>query len=66
VQLVGIYEPEGLLVERYAKEFRFSQDLVHQELAKLLDLVKPEAVLAFSSSPSISVSSKRRPRAAFT
>jgi predicted dehydrogenase len=49
VQLVGIYEPEGLLVERYAKEFRFSQDLVHQELAKLLDLVKPEAVLAFSS-----------------
>ncbi len=49
VQLVGIYEPESMLVERYAKEFRFSQDLVHQELAKLLDLVKPEAVLAFSS-----------------
>ena len=49
VQLVGIYEPDSMLVERYAKEFRFSEDLVHQELAKLLDLVKPEAVLAFSS-----------------
>ena len=49
VQLVGIYEPERLLVESYAKRFGFREDLVYRELPKLLDSVKPEAVLAFSS-----------------
>jgi predicted dehydrogenase len=47
--LVGIYEPDSDLAHRYAKRFGFSTDLIYRDLDKMLDIVKPEAVVAFGS-----------------
>jgi predicted dehydrogenase len=49
VQTMGIYEPDGDLVERYAKQFGFDRRLVHTDFESMLDAVKPEAVVAFGS-----------------
>ena len=47
VMIVGIYEPNRELAERYAKQHGFSMELVYDNLEKMLDAVKPEAVTAF-------------------
>ncbi len=49
VEVVGIYEPNKDLAQRYAKQYGFSIDLVYDNLDKMLDAVKPEACLAFCS-----------------
>jgi predicted dehydrogenase len=49
VELVGIYEPNGEIVERYAKRFGFERRLVHTDFEKMLETVKPEAIAAFGS-----------------
>ena len=49
VELVGVYEPDKELRERYAKQYGFSTSLLYDDLGKMLDAVKPEAVLAFGS-----------------
>ena len=49
VQVVGIYEPNAALVDRLAKRFGFDRRLVYTDLAKMLDDVKPEVVVAFGS-----------------
>jgi scyllo-inositol 2-dehydrogenase (NADP+) len=49
VQLVGIYEPDRDLAERYAKQYGFDRRLVHTDFESMLDSVKPEAVVAFGS-----------------
>ena len=49
VEVVGIYEPNKDLAQRYAKQYGFSLDLVYDDLGKMLDAVKPEACLAFCS-----------------
>lgn len=49
VELVGVYEPNKELRERYAKQYGFSTSLLYDDLGKMLDAVKPEAVLAFGS-----------------
>jgi predicted dehydrogenase len=49
VELVGVYEPNKELAERYAKQYGFSANLIYDDLGKMLDAVKPEAVLAFGS-----------------
>jgi predicted dehydrogenase len=49
VVLVGIYETNRELAERYSKQFGFSGRLLYNDLGKMLDSVKPEAVLAFGS-----------------
>jgi predicted dehydrogenase len=49
VQVVGIYEPDAEVVERYASRFNFDRRLVHTDLGSMLDAVKPEAVVAFGS-----------------
>lgn len=49
VELVGVYEPNKELAERYAKQYGFSNTLLYDDLGKMLDAVKPEAVLAFGS-----------------
>ena len=49
VQVVGIYEPNAELVDRLAKRYGFDRKLVYTDLAKMLDDVKPEAVVAFGS-----------------
>lgn len=47
IQLVGIYEPDRALAERYAARFGFSLALVHSDLGAMLDACQPEAVRAF-------------------
>jgi predicted dehydrogenase len=47
--LVGVYEPDSELAQRYAKRFGFSTDLIYNDLDKMLDVLKPEAAVAFGS-----------------
>ncbi|PAX07172.1 Gfo/Idh/MocA family protein [Sphingomonas lenta] len=49
VEVVGIYEPDRAVAERYVREFKLDPRLVHAELAPMLDRVRPEAVVAFGS-----------------
>ena len=48
-KLVGIYEPDRELAMRYARMYKFNPDLIYNNLEKMLDSVKPEAVVAFGS-----------------
>ena len=47
--LVGIYEPNRELALRLATTYNFSPELIYKDLGKMLDSVKPEAVVAFGS-----------------
>ena len=49
VTLVGIYEPNTSLAQRYAKQYNLSSNLFYSDLNKMLEVVKPEAVVAFGS-----------------
>ncbi len=49
IELVGIYETNRDLAEKYSKQFGFSNNLLYADLEKMLDAVKPEAVVAFGS-----------------
>jgi len=49
VILAGIYEPDNELAQRYATKYNLSTNLIYNDLAKMLDAVKPEAVVAFGS-----------------
>lgn len=49
LKLVGIYEPNRELAERYAITYQFDPALIYDDLGKMLDQVKPEAVVAFGS-----------------
>ena len=49
VELVGIYEPNAELAQRLVKQFGLSPALIYNDLDKMLDAVKPEAVAAFGS-----------------
>ena len=45
--LVGIYEPNPELVNRFMKQYKLDSKLFYSDLNKMLDQVKPEAVTAF-------------------
>src|SRR5688572_19892704 len=49
IELVGIYEPNTDLARRYAKSFGISTELFYTDMSKMLETVKPEAVVAFGS-----------------
>lgn len=49
VVVVGIWEPDRALAERYAAQFGFAPALVYSELPAMLEAVKPAAVVAFGS-----------------
>ena len=49
VTLVGIYEPNTELAQRYAENYNLNTNLFYNDLNKMLDAVKPEAVVAFGS-----------------
>jgi predicted dehydrogenase len=49
ISLVGVYETNNELTQRYARRFGFSTTLIYNDLGKMLDAVKPEAVVAFGS-----------------
>ena len=48
-QLVGVYEPNTEMAQRYAKKYGFDPKLIYKDLGQMLDQVKPEAVVAFGS-----------------
>ena len=49
LQIVGIYEPDRKLAEKYAGTFHFDTALIYNNLERMLDKIKPEAVVAFGS-----------------
>ncbi len=49
ILLVGVYEPNGELVQRYAKQYNLPSTLFYNDLSEMLDTTKPEAVVAFGS-----------------
>lgn len=49
IQLVGVYEKDTALVNRQSKRYGFSPTIIYTDLGKMLDAVKPEAVVAFGS-----------------
>jgi len=49
VQVVGIYEPNREVSERYAKRYGLSSSIFFTDLEKMLDEVKPEAVSSFGT-----------------
>jgi predicted dehydrogenase len=48
-QLVGVFEPNTELANKLSKKYGFDLKLVYNDLAKMLDKVKPEVVVAFGS-----------------
>lgn len=49
VTIVGIYEPDNELAQRYAKRYNINPEIIYNDLTKMLDAVKPEAAVAFGS-----------------
>ena len=49
VQLVGVYEPNKELVQRYVMQYGLNTNLFYTDLGKMLDELKPEVVAAFGS-----------------
>jgi predicted dehydrogenase len=49
IEVVGIYEPNTDLANRYSKSFGFNINLHYTNLEQMLDKVKPQAVVAFGS-----------------
>ncbi len=47
VVLVGIYEPDKELAQRYAKRYNINPAIIYDDLGKMLDAVKPEVTSAF-------------------
>jgi len=48
-QLVGVFEPNAELAQSLARKYGFDPKLIYTNLGKMLDAVKPEAVVAFGS-----------------
>jgi predicted dehydrogenase len=49
IALVGIYEQDKELANRYARRYKLDSSLFFSDLNKMLDQVKPEAVSAFGA-----------------
>ncbi|MDQ3551511.1 MAG: Gfo/Idh/MocA family oxidoreductase [Bacteroidota bacterium] len=49
IEVVGIYEKDEKLSAKYGQEFSLNSSLFFTDLHKMLDAVKPEAVVAFGS-----------------
>ena len=49
LELVGVYDKSAELGARLLKQFKLPESLFHSSLAKMLDDLKPEAVVAFGS-----------------
>ncbi|MEJ7587962.1 MAG: Gfo/Idh/MocA family oxidoreductase [Ferruginibacter sp.] len=49
IAVVGIFEPDQELADRYAKKYNLSKDIFYKDLDKMLEAVKPEALAAYGS-----------------
>jgi predicted dehydrogenase len=46
-EVVGIFEPNSELANRLCKDYGFDPKIIYSNLANMLDIVKPEAAVAF-------------------
>src|SRR5690606_14469361 len=49
VELIGIYETNPDLIQKYITRYQLSKDLFYTDLGEMLDKVQPEAVSAFGA-----------------
>ncbi|MDR2145757.1 MAG: Gfo/Idh/MocA family oxidoreductase [Tannerella sp.] len=49
IQLVGIAEKNKDLVDRLAAQYHFDKNMVYEDLAEMVEKVKPQGVVAFNS-----------------
>ncbi|MEN3337759.1 MAG: hypothetical protein V7647_1435 [Acidobacteriota bacterium] len=49
VQIVGVFDPDPALQQKYATQFHLDKALFFSDLATMLDRTKPEAVASFTS-----------------
>lgn len=49
IKLVGVFEPNQELAQRYAKRYGINLNLFYADFTEMLDAVKPEVVSAFGS-----------------
>lgn len=49
VKIVGIYEPNPVLVKQFTERYKLDANLFYSDLGKMLDEVKPTGLLAFGS-----------------
>jgi predicted dehydrogenase len=49
ITIVGIYEPRADVVDKLVKRYGFDRSLVYTDMNKMLEVTKPEAVVAFGS-----------------
>jgi scyllo-inositol 2-dehydrogenase (NADP+) len=49
IELVGIYEPDSEIADRYARKFGFDRRLLHTNLERMFTATRPRAVAAFGS-----------------
>jgi predicted dehydrogenase len=48
-ELVGVFDTNAERTQQLAEKYKFSTNLIYHDLEKMLDKVKPEAVVAFGS-----------------
>jgi predicted dehydrogenase len=48
IEIVGIVEPNRQLAEKHGKQYGYSMDLVFTTMEAMMEVVKPEAVMAFN------------------
>ncbi len=48
IDIVGIFEPNAEVAQKYAKKYNFGMSLVYNDLDVMLDKVKPEAIAGFN------------------
>jgi len=48
-ELVGVFETNKELIQKLSEKYKLQEKLIYSDLAKMLDEVKPEAVVAFGS-----------------
>jgi len=49
VQIVGVFEPDKALLQKYAERYKLADAVLFTDLATMLDRAKPEAVASFTN-----------------
>jgi predicted dehydrogenase len=49
IELVGVYEPDRELAQRFVQQRGLRADLVYHDLGQMLDAVKPQGAMAFNA-----------------
>jgi predicted dehydrogenase len=49
VQIVGLFDPDPALLQRYAAAYKLPESAVFSDLSQMLDRAKPEAVASFTN-----------------